>query len=68
WPKGADCKSAGTAFDGSNPSPSTIFSLIGKSKSQLIELAFFVSEHVIESPVLSGQKLKTLLSNTNLEN
>ncbi|CAH8184500.1 hypothetical protein VAE130_540003 [Vibrio aestuarianus] len=25
WPKGADCKSAGTAFDGSNPSPSTIF-------------------------------------------
>ncbi|MCY9865337.1 hypothetical protein OTK49_22715, partial [Vibrio coralliirubri] len=34
----------GTAFDGSNPSPSTIFSLIGKSKSQLIELAFFVSE------------------------
>ncbi|MGI9948661.1 hypothetical protein, partial [Vibrio hyugaensis] len=24
WPKGADCKSAGTAFDGSNPSPSTI--------------------------------------------
>ncbi|WP_409575538.1 hypothetical protein, partial [Vibrio rotiferianus] len=36
WPKGADCKSAGTAFDGSNPSPSTIL------KSQLIELAFFV--------------------------
>ena len=27
WPKGADCKSAGTAFDGSNPSPSTIFFL-----------------------------------------
>ncbi len=25
WPKGADCKSAGTAFEGSNPSPSTIF-------------------------------------------
>jgi hypothetical protein len=23
WPKGADCKSVGTAFDGSNPSPST---------------------------------------------
>ena len=23
WPKGADCKSAGTAFEGSNPSPST---------------------------------------------
>jgi hypothetical protein len=24
-PKGADCKSAGYAFDGSNPSPSTAF-------------------------------------------
>ena len=22
WPKGADCKSVGTAFEGSNPSPS----------------------------------------------
>ncbi len=25
WPKGADCKSAGTAFEGSNPSPTTIY-------------------------------------------
>ena len=24
WPKGADCKSVGNAFEGSNPSPSTI--------------------------------------------
>ena len=24
WPKGADCKSVSSAFDGSNPSPSTI--------------------------------------------
>lgn len=24
WPKGADCKSVGTAFEGSNPSPTTI--------------------------------------------
>ena len=23
WPKGTDCKSAGDAFEGSNPSPST---------------------------------------------
>ena len=23
WPKGADCKSVGTAFEGSNPSPSS---------------------------------------------
>ena len=26
WPKGADCKSAGSAFGGSNPPPSTIIS------------------------------------------
>ena len=25
WPKGADCKSAGSAFGGSNPPPSTIY-------------------------------------------
>ncbi len=24
WPKGADCKSVSDAFEGSNPSPSTI--------------------------------------------
>ncbi len=24
WPKGTDCKSVGSAFEGSNPSPSTI--------------------------------------------
>jgi hypothetical protein len=24
WPKGADCKSAGSAYGGSNPPPSTI--------------------------------------------
>ena len=25
WPKGTDCKSAGDAFEGSNPSPSTTY-------------------------------------------
>ncbi len=24
WPKGTDCKSVGVAFEGSNPSPTTI--------------------------------------------
>ena len=28
WPKGSDCKSDGSAFEGSNPSPSTIFVFI----------------------------------------
>ena len=27
WPKGADCKSAGDAFKGSNPFPSTIYNM-----------------------------------------
>ena len=42
WPKGTDCKSAGDAFEGSNPSPSTttpehirsgVFSVIRQSGS-----------------------------------
>ena len=37
-PKGADCKSASTSFDGSNPSPTTIL----KSR-HLKRDAFFVS-------------------------
>ena len=28
WPKGTDCKSAGTAFEGSNPSPPTLMYII----------------------------------------
>jgi hypothetical protein len=35
WPKGADCKSAGDAFEGSNPSLSTIFFAAGIA--QLVE-------------------------------
>ena len=32
WPKGADCKSAGDAFGGSNPPPSTILHDVRKKK------------------------------------
>jgi hypothetical protein len=35
WPKGADCKSAGDAFEGSNPSLST--KLIRAGIAQLVE-------------------------------
>jgi hypothetical protein len=35
WPKGADCKSAGDAFEGSNPSLSTNFCFAGIA--QLVE-------------------------------
>ncbi len=42
WPKGADCKSAGYAFDGSNPSPSTAWTKKGQEETfagvaQLVE-------------------------------
>ena len=37
WPKGADCKSAGNAFEGSNPSLSTILfcgnSSVGRARA-----------------------------------
>ncbi|WP_299497304.1 hypothetical protein, partial [uncultured Shewanella sp.] len=32
WPKGSDCKSDGSAFEGSNPSPSTILFILLSSK------------------------------------
>ena len=41
WPKGADCKSVVSDFDGSNPSPSTI--LMGRRQAvrhQTLTLAF----------------------------
>lgn len=31
WPKEADCKSAGSAYEGSNPSPSTNIKLAARS-------------------------------------
>ena len=37
WPKGADCKSAGSAFEGSNPSLTTIkFDIISGGVAQLV--------------------------------
>ena len=30
WPKGTDCKSVSSAFDGSNPSPSTIYAEVAQ--------------------------------------
>ena len=48
WPTGADCKSAGYAFDGSNPSPTTTLFL--KKKSVVLTSIFncFVSVPVFE--------------------
>jgi hypothetical protein len=51
-PKGADCKSAGIAFGGSNPSPGTIsgerrwgVSVLGTKYSVLARLLSSVAEH-----------------------
>ena len=33
WPKGADCKSVSDAFEGSNPSPSTLFIKVIKNNN-----------------------------------
>ena len=36
WPKGADCKSVGTAFEGSNPSPPINFLKYAAGWSSLV--------------------------------
>ena len=36
WPKGADCKSVGNAFEGSNPSPSIQYADVAQLAEQLI--------------------------------
>ncbi|WP_394145394.1 hypothetical protein, partial [Vibrio atypicus] len=46
WPKGSDCKSAGTAFDGSNPSPSTIFKK-ANSLSWLFSFLLFIFSSLV---------------------
>ena len=38
WSKGADCKSAGEAFGGSNPPLSTIFDVYGRSEAGIAQL------------------------------
>ena len=44
WPTGADCKSAGFAFDGSNPSPTTILRSPLRSELRLGKPIFSRSE------------------------
>ena len=36
WPKGTDCKSVGTAFEGSNPSPPTIYAHVAQSVEHVL--------------------------------
>src|SRR5689334_10065971 len=49
-PKGADCKSAGIAFDGSNPSPST-----GVSRETMLAAPPWGSSQVVSAmPSLAG--------------
>ena len=51
WPKGADCKSVGNAFEGSNPSPST-YADVAQLAEQLI-----CNQQVIGSSPIIGLKL-----------
>src|SRR5208283_597868 len=44
WPKGADCKSAGYAFDGSNPSPSTAKNVRSRGSSSVGRASAFQAE------------------------
>ena len=50
WPKGADCKSVGTAFGGSNPPLPTI-----KESIEIPMLSFFVRKRVDEEPLQSNR-------------
>ena len=45
WPKGADCKSVGTAFGGSNPPLPT-----KKESIEILMLSFFVRKRADEIP------------------
>jgi hypothetical protein len=45
WPKGSDCKSDGSAFEGSNPSPSTILHLA------LIQRCFITVSYRLFTPL-----------------
>ena len=40
WPKGADCKSVGDAFEGSNPSPSIKISRIKPKRIEFFSIHF----------------------------
>ena len=50
WPKGSDCKSDGSAFEGSNPSPSTISLIISIS---LVQLPFCLLLFIYHSYIYS---------------
>ena len=42
WPKGTDCKSAGTAFEGSNPSLPTTFHFMARSFRERVFYCFII--------------------------
>src|SRR5918912_15675 len=58
WPKGADCKSAGDAFEGSNPSLSTIFcgnSSVGRARAFQARGRGFESRFPLHSSMADGK-------------
>ena len=61
WPKGADCKSVGNAFEGSNPSPST-YADVAQLAEQLI-----CNQQVIGSSPIIGLKIYNIAGWSSLE-
>ena len=55
WPKGADCKSVGNAFEGSNPSPSTYADV-----AQLAEQLICNQQVIGSSPIIGFHFLNGL--------
>ncbi len=60
WPKGADCKSAGAAFGGSNPPLSTMF-----SHSENMDLKFEIFKVCGSSSVVERQPSKLRVAGSN---
>ena len=62
WPKGADCKSVGTAFEGSNPSPPIFFIMTrGRAVWKLVGLITRRSQVQILSPLFFFAQIAQLV-------
>ena len=61
WPKGTDCKSVGTAFEGSNPSPPTIHAHVAQSVEHVLGKDEVVGSIPIVGSIFSAERLGPLL-------
>jgi hypothetical protein len=65
WPKGSDCKSDGSAFEGSNPSPSTIIlkMVIAIFVTRLIKITVFLARLFIKRRLVATPLVKNKQKN-----